>query len=170
MTKAQESRRAVEVPEAKCKLQTLPELRAFAGNELGVGEWYAVTQADVNQFAALTGDDQFIHVDPEAARQTSFGGTIAHGFLTLSLLPQLGKSLRGIVVALPHRVSINYGLNKVRFMSPLRIPASIRLRSKLLSVEQHGQGQIQIIYGKTVEVEGQSKPALYAESIDLLQQ
>lgn len=170
MQQIQQGGRAVAAPQVTRQLETLPELQAFAGQELGVGEWHEVTQSDVDQFAAVTGDRQFIHGDPAAARQTSFGGTIAHGFLTLSLLPLLGRSLAGVKVAWPHRVSINYGLNKVRFMSPVRIPARVRLRSKLLEVQERGPGLVQLVYGKTVEIEGQSKPALYAETIDLLQQ
>lgn len=170
MQQIQQSGQATASPQGTRQLKTLAELRGFEGLELGVGEWHEVTQSDVDRFAAVTGDRQFIHVDPVAASQTSFGGTIAHGFMTLSLLPLLGKSLAGVAVALPHRVSINYGLNKVRFMAPVRIPAKVRLRSKLLEVQERSAGLVQLVYGKTVEIEGQSKPALYAETIDLLQQ
>src|SRR5919112_5980283 len=97
----------------------IEELKTLVGEELGVSEWIEVTQETVNAFADATGDDQFIHVDPERAAQTPFGGTIAHGYLTLSMLPFLGRDRDGVQVDLKQKMIVNYGLNRVRFVSPV---------------------------------------------------
>jgi acyl dehydratase len=137
---------------------TFEQLRQLVGQELGVGQWHEVTQEQVKAFADVTGDHQFIHVDPERAKQTPFKGTIAHGYLTLSLLPFLTRSRDGVQVKLGGRMTVNYGLNRVRFPTPVPVGSRIRARSVLLAVEE-------IESAGTVEVEGSPKPALVAETL-----
>ena len=144
---------------------TVEELRALVGQELGTGQWMEVTQDRVDAFAELTGDHQYIHVDPERAAATPFGGTIAHGFLTLSLLPLLRREWHGVVVDLGPRMSINYGLNKVRFIAPVRVGRRIRLRTRLLGVDERAPSVYHLTYQHTVEIEGEDRPGMIAESI-----
>ena len=139
------------------------ELESVAGQELGVSDWHQITQDQVNLFADATGDHQWIHVDVEKATK-AMGGPIAHGFLTLSLLPYLGAKVM--------RVSgvtrgINYGLNKVRFTNMVPVGSKVRLRQKCLSVEAKSGGK-QMIVESTVEIEGQERPACVAEAITVL--
>jgi acyl dehydratase len=139
----------------------MDELRAKAGEELGVSEWHDVTQESVDEFARVTGDDQWIHVDPERARRTPFGGTIAHGYYTLSLHPMLAKQLvsfEGFAFA------VNYGLNKVRFPAPLPVGNRVRMRMTLAAVEDV-LGGAQITMALTFEGEGALKPACVAEQL-----
>ena len=137
-------------------------LEAEVGKEVAISEWMTMEQSRVNQFAEATDDPQWIHVDVERAkRESPFGTTIAHGFLTLSLIPKLFES----VVVLPQgKMSINYGLNKVRFPSPVRVGSRLRGRFKLLEVEQL-DGCMQSVWQMTLECEGQDKPACVAESV-----
>lgn len=146
-------------------VETIAELQALVGQELGVGPWLEVTQERVNAFADATGDHQFIHVDPERAAQTPFGGTIAHGFLTLSLLPLLGRDREGVRVDLHPKMVVNYGLNRVRFVSPVKVGARIRLRTTLLAVDEVGPQIYQLTQNQTVEIEGGERPAMVAESL-----
>jgi acyl dehydratase len=146
-------------------VHTVADLKALIGQEVRVGPWYDVTQERVNAFAAATGDHQFIHVDPERAAMTPFGGTVAHGFFTLSLTVFLGQDGEGIEMNLPIRMGVNYGLNRVRFPAPVRVGKRVRLHSKLQSVEEVSPGILQLIYENTVEIEGESKPGCVAESI-----
>jgi acyl dehydratase len=132
------------------------------GKELGVGDWLEITQERVNQFAEATEDDQWIHVDPERAKNGPYGGTIAHGFLTLSLVLRLG---RGIGPRPGSKMSINYGLNRVRFPAPVPVGSRIRANVKNLSVEMVSENTVQVINQITVEVEGGTKPACVAELI-----
>lgn len=113
----------------------MDEFKALAGREIGVGRWHLVTQEQVNAFADLTGDHQYIHVDPERARQTPYGGTIAHGYFTLSLLPALIATRDGVQINLDARMRLNYGLNRVRFPAPVPVGKRIRVRTTVLSVE-----------------------------------
>jgi acyl dehydratase len=122
----------------------------------------------VNAFADVTGDHQYIHVDPEQAARTPFGGTIAHGFLTLSLMPLLARERDGVRLDLRPKMGVNYGLNRVRFVAPVRVGGRISLRTKLLGVEDVGPGVYQLVYQQTVEIEGEAKPALVAEAIGRL--
>src|SRR5438034_953680 len=155
------------------EVQTVDELKGLVGQELGVGQWVQITQEQVNAFADLTGDHQFIHVDPERAKQTMFGGTVAHGYLTLSLLPLLGRNRDGVRVNLKGRLAVNYGLNRVRFPGPVPVGKRIRVRSKLLNVEDINPGQgpdgtpqaVQMTTQQTVEVEGQERPGMVAETL-----
>ncbi len=138
------------------------DLGAAKGSELGTSDWVTITQEAVNQFADATGDHQWIHIDAERAAKGPFGTTIAHGFMTLSLLPVLMHqmySVEGI------KLAINYGLNKVRFPSPVPVGSKVRATSTLVDVEEIGQGAVQLTVSTTIEVEGASKPACVAESI-----
>jgi acyl dehydratase len=147
-------------------VETVDELRTLVGQELGVGEWVEITQDRVNQFADVTGDHQWIHVDVERAKASPLGGPIAHGFLTLSMLPVLRQQgWEGVKTDLKAKMAINYGLNKVRFISPVHVGKRVRMRSKLLSVEEVQPNIYQMISQNTVEIEGQEKPAMVAESI-----
>jgi acyl dehydratase len=145
---------------------SVEQLKQFIGKETRVGDWHLVTQTEINAFADATGDHQWIHVDPERASQGPFGGTIAHGFWTLSAAPFiLREGGEGIQVRLPSRMGINYGLNRVRFINPVRIGKRIRARAKLLSLEEVQPKVIQQVTEITVEIEGEAKPAMVAESI-----
>ncbi len=144
---------------------SVAELRELVGRELGVSSWLEITQERVNLFAEATGDHQYIHVDPDRARETFFGGTVAHGFLTLSLIPLLSQLHEGITVDLGGRFGVNYGLNRVRFPAPVRVGKRIRLRTTLLGVEEIGDRAVQIGRGLTIEIEGEEKPACVAESL-----
>jgi len=148
-------------------ITTVAELKKLIGQETGVSEWLEITQERVNAFADATGDHQYIHVDPERAKTTFFGGTVAHGYLTLSLIPYLGSmKASGVKVNLGGRMGVNYGLNKVRFIAPVRVGKRIRMRSKLLAVEEIGDGRaVQMTSEQTIEIEGEEKPACVAETL-----
>jgi acyl dehydratase len=142
--------------------ESVTELAAIAGQDIGESDWVTNTQEDVTLFADATGDHQWIHVDPERAAQGPFGGTIAHGFLTLSLLPRLWHEIyevKGI------KLGVNYGLNKVRFPAPVPVGSKVRARSALVDVDDLGKGAVQATLSTTVEIEGSTKPACVAESI-----
>lgn len=144
---------------------TLDEYRAQVGQEVGVSDWIDVPQAKIDAFAEVTGDHQFIHVNPELAAQTPFGTTIAHGYLTLSLLSVMAYgALPGIKGT---RMGVNYGLNKVRFMAPVKSGKRVRGRFTLADVTQRPDGAWQTIVAVTVEIDGETKPALAAEWITL---
>ena len=139
----------------------LDELMAAEGKDLGTSKWHEVTQKDIDTFAEVTGDDQWIHVDPERARETPFGGTIAHGYYTLSLAPRFSYEifeLEGFAFGL------NYGLNKVRFPAALPVGGKVRMRAKVASVESI-QGGAQFTLELTFEHEGGDKPVCVAESV-----
>ena len=137
------------------------KLSEYVGKETGVSEWITVTQGQIDQFADATHDHQFIHVDPAAAAKTPFGGTIAHGFLSLSLLSafsyQTGVLLEGMVMGL------NYGFEKVRFLSPVKVGSRVRGRTVLADVVEKRPGQFLYTWDVTVEIEGEERPALKAE-------
>jgi acyl dehydratase len=140
---------------------SLADLPLHAGKKLGPTEWQRMTQDVVSRFADLTGDHNFIHVDPERARATAFGGTIAHGYLTLSLLGPISQELLAVDDA---KMSINYGLNKVRFPAPLPVGADFRGRGEIVEVTQI-DGGVQVLAGFTIEVKDAPKPALVAECV-----
>ena len=147
-------------------ITSIDELKAMIGQEMGVSAWLEMTQDRVNAFADVTEDHQWIHVDVERAKASPLGGPIAHGFLTLSLLPGLrGHGWEGVRVNLGTKMALNYGLNRVRFISPVYVGKRIRLRSKLLSVDEVQPNVYQMISENTIEIEGQEKPAMVAESI-----
>lgn len=143
--------------------RSLDELRALLGSEIGVSSWIEVTQEMIDRFAAVTDDHQFIHVDPERAAKTPFGGTIAHGFLTLSLLSAMvyeaGPSLKNVAMG------VNYGFDKIRFLSPVRAGKRVRGRFTLLKLDETVPDQATYVQAVTVEIEGEEKPALVAEWI-----
>jgi acyl dehydratase len=147
------------------EIDGVDELRPLAGQEIAVSDWIEITQERVNQFAEATGDHQWIHVDPERARRESpFGTTIAHGFLTLSLLPKLGwESLR---LRKPPAMTINYGADRIRFSHPVRVGDRIRSRTALAEMKPVDRGW-RVHWKVTVDVEGAAKPALVAETITL---
>ncbi|HWJ64034.1 MAG TPA: MaoC family dehydratase [Acidimicrobiales bacterium] len=139
--------------------------QADVGNDEGTGEWFTVTQEQIDQFADLTFDHQFIHVDPEAAKATPFGTTIAHGFLTLSMLTHLSKGTSGSPDPKKFEgvlMGVNYGFNKVRFVSPVKVGSRIRARAVTSDVVLKGNA-IDVTRNFTVEIEGEEKPALVAE-------
>jgi acyl dehydratase len=145
---------------------SVAELKELIGEEIGLSDWLEITQERVNQFADATGDHQYIHVDPERAKQTFFGGTVAHGYLTLSLIPYLGSTRQsGVKMQLGGRMGVNYGLNKVRFISPVHVGKRIRMRTKLLDVQEIGDRAVQSTSEQTIEIEGEEKPACVAETI-----
>jgi len=145
------------------KAEDLPKL---AGKELPPSEWMEITQERVNQFAEATNDFQFIHVDPEKAAQTPFGGPIAHGFLSLSLLSYLNAQ----TAIFPENLAmgINYGSDKVRYLMPVRVSQRIRSRQKVLEVTEKNPGQWLMKTAVTVEIEGEETPALVAEILSML--
>ena len=146
---------------------SMTTLDAFVGQELGVSNWLVVDQERINQFAQCTGDHQWIHVDVERAKKHSpFGGPVAHGFLTLSLLASLGMEVG--IVPKDAVASFNYGLNKVRFIAPVKAGARVRLRVSLAEVTDQGGGRKLVKLDNTMEIEGEDKPALIAESLAIL--
>jgi len=147
-------------------VSTVADLKELIGQEIGVSEWLEITQERVNLFADATNDHQFIHVEPERASQTFFGGTVAHGYLILALIPYLsGMRQSGVKLSLGGKMGVNYGLNRVRFISPVRVGKRIRMRTILLAVEEIGDRAVQITSQQTIEVEGEQKPACIAETL-----
>jgi acyl dehydratase len=138
------------------------ELISHAGTKLGASPWHTVSQNQVDSFAEATGDHQWIHVDPERARSTPFGSTIAHGYLTLSLWPAL---LDELLVIEGYSMVLNYGLNRVRFPSPVPVGSRVRLHADLAGVEENSDSSLQTTFGILVEVEGSDKPCCVAESV-----
>jgi acyl dehydratase len=137
-------------------------LRARVGEELGVSDWHEVTQAAVDAFADVTGDDQWIHVDVERAKATPFGGTIVHGYFTLALIPRFTPqiyTLEGVAFAL------NYGLDRLRFPAPLPVGSRVRMRAQVQAVEDVGGGATQLTMRNTLEREGGDKPVCVADAL-----
>ena len=145
---------------------TFEVMKTMVGQELGVSDWAMIDQDRINEFARCTGDDQWIHVDPERARRESpLRTTIAHGYLTLSMVAALA-----VEVGLPEntQAAFNYGLDKVRFISPVKAGSRVRLRSVLMGMEDKGPGQYLVKALNTLEIEGEEKPALIAETLAML--
>jgi acyl dehydratase len=142
--------------------QNLSELQTLVGHEVAVSDWLAITQEQVNLFAEATQDHQWIHVDVEKARAGPFGGPIAHGFLTLSLIPRFFETAMEIRNT---RMGVNYGLNKVRFTAPVPVGSRLRARMKLLSCEPIDSNGMQMAWLVTIEREGGDKPVCVAESL-----
>lgn len=143
---------------------SVDEMKARIGTET-VSDWVEVSQAMIDKFADATGDHQFIHIDPVAAAETPFGGTIAHGFLTLSLMPLLASKVADAPRLEGAKMGVNYGGNKARFLTPVRSGSRVRGRFKLLAFDEKRPGQFQQTTEFTVEIEGAAKPALIAEWI-----
>ena len=139
----------------------LAALAALAGQDIGSSDWLLIDQARINLFAEATGDHQWIHIDPARASAGPFGAPIAHGFLTLSLLPVLFESAFAVADV---RMGVNYGLNRVRFVSPVRVGSRVRGRFKLVSYEPL-EGGAQLTVEATIELEGSVKPACVAETV-----
>jgi acyl dehydratase len=151
---------------AGVKATGLEELKALQGQEVGPSEWRTITQEDINEFAKLSGDDQWIHVDVERAKTESpFGTTIAHGNLTLSAIDGLRMELMELD---GFKLAVNYGWNKVRFPAPVPAGSNIRATAELVEVEDVGGGWVQIVVRFTVEVEGSEKPCCVADSVGRL--
>jgi len=136
-------------------------LEGFVGKETGTSDWVMLDQERINQFADITEDHQFIHIDPQAAKNTPFGGTVAHGFLSLSMLSRLAQD--SVLVLEGAKMGVNYGFDKVRFINPVRSGKNVRGIFKLMSVDQKIPGQWSMKYAVKVEIEGEEKPALVAE-------
>jgi acyl dehydratase len=140
---------------------TLAALRDMQGQEVGISDWLTVTQAQVDAFADLCGDHQFIHVDPVRAAETPFGVTIAHGFYTLSLLTYFAQGVRPGIEGTKH--SVNYGFDRIRFAAPVPVGSRIRTRFRLARLNERRPGEITQHWEATVEVEGSDRPALVAD-------
>ena len=147
-------------------IASIEDIRARVGSEIGVSDWITVDQDRIDRFAEATEDRQFIHVDPEAAKQTPFGGTIAHGFLSLSLLSRMAADVMLAPDTL--KMGVNYGLDRVRFIAPVRSGSRVRGRFTLDSAEDKAPGQLLVRHTVTVEIEGGAKPALTAQWLGLL--
>ncbi|HXY66195.1 MAG TPA: MaoC family dehydratase [Mycobacterium sp.] len=142
---------------------SIDEAVQLVGQELGVSDWTSIDQKRIDAFADVTGDHQWIHVDPErASAETPYGGTIAHGFLTLSLIPGLSKANYRVENA---KMGINYGLNRVRFLAPVPVGSRIRLRSELIDANKVDDNTVDLVVRQTVELDGSQKPAAMAELI-----
>ena len=147
-------------------IASIEDIQSKVGSDVGVSDWILVDQARIDAFADVTEDPQFIHIDPEAAAKTPFGGTVAHGFLTLSLLSRMAANamLRPEGV----KMGVNYGFERVRFMAPVRSGKRVRGRFTLARFEEKRPGQWQFVHNVTVEIEGEDKPALVADWIGLI--
>jgi acyl dehydratase len=147
-------------------IASIEEIKARVGTGIGVSGWILIDQAAIDAFAGVTGDHQFIHVDPEAATKTPFGGTVAHGFLTLSLLSRMAAEVMLVPETL--KMAVNYGFERVRFLAPVRSGSRVRGRFTLAGAQEKRPGQWQLVHHVTVEIEGEEKPALTAEWIGLI--
>ena len=145
---------------------SIEQLVELQGQALGSSQWMTIDQSMINTFADVTQDHQFIHVDEEAARQTPFGGTIAHGFLTLSLLSAMAAQVLPTVQG--QKSGVNYGINNLRFMSPVHSSKRVRGKFHLKKVSQKNKGSYQLIMEVTIEIEDQAKPALVTEWLTLV--
>lgn len=145
------------------KLVAKDKLLEAVGTEMGSSDWFAIDQARINAFADATLDHQFIHVNPEQAKHTPFGGTIAHGFLTLSLLPFLQTSMKDLMLPEGLKMGMNYGFDKIRFLAPVKVDAKVRAVAKVKDVVEKNPGQFLVTAEYTIEIEGSPKPALIAD-------
>ena len=143
---------------------TLAELERAEERDLGTSDWVTIDQEQVNQFAEATHDRQWIHVDPEAAAKGPFGGTVAHGYLTLALLPHLVSQVLSVSDA---RMGINYGTEKIRFTAPVPVGSAVRLKARLLGAEPRGEGVLYRV-GVEIEIRDAEKPALVGEVLYLV--
>ena len=141
------------------------ELKGFIGKELGCSDWLVIDQQRIDQFAECTEDHQFIHVDPVQASQTPFGSTIAHGFLSLSLLPMLMEDI--MIMPENLKMAVNYGLDSLRFIQPVKVGSRVRLSLSLIDALEKNPGQWLLKTRAVMEIEGQQKPAYIAEQLSL---
>ena len=147
-------------------IASLDKIRSSVGDEVGMSSWLTLDQDRISTFADATEDRQFIHIDSDAAARTPFGGTIAHGFLTLSLLSRMAAEV--VLVPDTTKMVVNYGLDRVRFLAPVRSGKRVRGRFRLDAVDEKAPGQILLRHEVTVEIEGEDKPALSAQWLTLL--
>ena len=147
-------------------IASIEDISAKVGSEVGVSDWILVDQKAIDAFAEVTQDHQFIHVDPEAAAKTPFGGTVAHGFLTLSLLSRMAAD--AMLIPDGVKMGVNYGFEKVRFLAPVRSGKRVRGRFRLDGFDEKRPGQFQFVHNVTVEIEGEDKPALVADWIGMI--
>lgn len=145
------------------KVVEAASLAEYVGKELGASEWFQIDQDRINAFADATLDHQFIHVDPDQARNTPFGSTIAHGYLTLSLLPYLQSTIDGFLMPKGMKMAMNYGFDKLRFMAPVKVDKRVRAVATLMEATEKREGQWLLKFAFNVEIEGEAKPALAAE-------
>lgn len=145
---------------------TIEQIRSRIGSEVGVSDWILIDQKRIDAFAEVTEDRQFIHIDPEAAARTPFGGTVAHGFLTLSLLSRMAADV--MLAPESTKMGVNYGCDKVRFLAPVRSGKRVRGRFVLTRFEEKRPGQWQFCHQVTVEIEDEEKPALIADWIGMI--
>jgi acyl dehydratase len=145
---------------------SIEDIKARAGQEIGVSDWISISQEAIQKFAEVTDDHQFIHVDPEAAAKTPFGGTVAHGFLTLSLLSRMAADVMLRPPSL--QMAVNYGFERVRFIAPVKAGKRVRGHFRLARIEEKRPGQWQSLYNVTVEIDGEDKPALTADWIGMM--
>jgi acyl dehydratase len=146
---------------------SLSDISSIVDTEIGVSDWILVDQTMINAFADATDDHQFIHVDPERAKETNFGGTIAHGFLTLSLLSAMNFNC--VPKIREQTMGVNYGFDKIRFMSPVKAGARVRGRFRLAEARLRGAGMMMLTYDVSIEIENERKPALAAAWITISQ-
>lgn len=145
---------------------SVAELSDWVGKETGTSDWFEIDQARINDFAETTLDRQYIHIDEEKAKQTPFGGTIAHGFLTLSLTAHFAEATMLKVAGAA--MYINYGMEGLRFLTPVRAGKKVRLKSVLKAVDEKGGGRYLLTVSQTVEIEGEAKPALVADALTMV--
>jgi acyl dehydratase len=145
------------------KMVAPADLASHVGKDLGTSEWFLIDQARINAFADATLDHQFIHVNPEMAKATPFGGTIAHGYLTVALLPYLQATMADMIMPEGLKMGMNYGFDKLRFMAPVKVGKRVRAHAKLLDATEKKPGQWLLKFEYSIEIEGEEKPALVAE-------
>ncbi len=145
------------------KLVAVADIQSYVGKELGASEWFQIDQARINAFADATLDHQFIHTNPEMAKMTPFGGTIAHGFLTLALLPYFQTMMPGLIMPEGLKMAMNYGFEKIRFLAPVKVDSRVRGTAKLLEATEKKPGQWLFKLEFNVEIENETKPALTSE-------
>ena len=143
----------------------IAEIKERIGSEIGVSDWLDIDQNRINDFAECTGDHQWIHVDEEAAKSGPFGTTIAHGYLTVSLIPTFSAGIS--VIPEGTAMAINYGMNKLRFVNPVKVNSKVRDRVSLTGVEEKGGGRVLVTTTHTIEIDGEDKPACIAETLTM---
>lgn len=145
------------------KMVISDQIKSYIGQDMGASEWFAIDQARINAFADATLDHQFIHVDPDKAKLTPFGTTIAHGFLSLSLLPFFQSTMQDLIIPAGLKMGMNYGFDKIRFLAPVKVNARVRGVAKLKDAVEKNPGQWLFTLEFSVEIEGESKPALISD-------
>lgn len=144
---------------------SLSEMKSLFGQDVGVSNWHHIDQARIDGFARISGDDQFIHVDPLRSADTPFGGTIAHGFLTVSLLSAMATEAQPQISG--SRMSINYGFDRLRFISPVPVGSDLRARFSLAALDEKKPNEVLVAWDVTIDIKGQKKPALIARWLNL---